>query len=408
MPPNLHRQYKARDDTTPIAVAVPAQNDPNQIYAGLPLGVATQLPFSLNAQFDIDVARRGIQHEPLNAWLFKRLAELAASVALERLESEPVAAWRAIPLRAEQAFPVDSWVGEHIAELVASVQERVRRRFRIHVSDEARRLRSLAYETEALDGLLEQKEIDGLRPGRTLFPRLARDRDGRWRVVLAEIGGATLINVRESLMLLDWEDDDLGPRDVRWFIKLARAAIEAGLGNILESLPSVVTSDAKRIVPPVPDTEGELLLRTAQNDSLASRLGLAHVVDPVYLSRWTDAVVVRKWLEANAMLRKLLMLRARSVRWLPATMTIQFGSMTMRCARCAMRSPRSTRMCDRNSGSASGGRSKSTSNAGKDRSGLRVLSGPRKPTCQPRSRIVATGGARQPADARIELDTSSL
>ncbi len=303
MPPSLHRRYKAREDTTPIAVAVPAQSDPGQIYAGLPLGVGTQLPLSVNAQFDIDVARRGIQHEPLNAWLFERLAELTASVALERLANNPATAWRAIPQRAEQAFSADAWVADRIAELVGSVQARVRRSFRISITGEERRLRTLAYEAEAVDGLLTQKEIGGLRPGLTLLPRSARDPEGRWRRILGEIGGASLVDVEESLRLLDWEDDDLGPRDVRWFIKLARAAIEADLGNTLWSLRSVVAANGNRIVPPMADVEGELLLRSAHDDSLAARIGLAHVIDPVYLSRWTDAVVVRQWLEQNEMLR---------------------------------------------------------------------------------------------------------
>jgi len=55
-----------------------------------------------------------IQHEPLNAWLFERLAELNASVALERLANDPATAWRAIPLRAEEAFSADAWVADRI------------------------------------------------------------------------------------------------------------------------------------------------------------------------------------------------------------------------------------------------------------------------------------------------------
>ncbi len=115
----------------------------------------------------------------------------------------------------------------------------VRRRFRIRTEGKECRLQRLAYETGALDGLLAQTEISGLRPGLTLLPHPARDRDNRWRSVLDEIGGATLVDVRESLKLLDWEDDALDGRDVRWFIKLARAAIEANLGSNLSSLRSL-------------------------------------------------------------------------------------------------------------------------------------------------------------------------
>jgi hypothetical protein len=115
MPLKLRRRYKAREDKTPIAVVLPTEEELGQIYAGLPLGISTHLPFSPNAQFDVDVARRGIQHEPLNKWLFKSLSELTASVALHLLKDDPPEAWRAIPLKKEQAFSADDWIAERIA-----------------------------------------------------------------------------------------------------------------------------------------------------------------------------------------------------------------------------------------------------------------------------------------------------
>src|SRR5262249_20650178 len=54
MPAHLRRRHKASDESTPIAVALPTHEEPAQIYAGLSLGVGTGIPFSINAQFDID------------------------------------------------------------------------------------------------------------------------------------------------------------------------------------------------------------------------------------------------------------------------------------------------------------------------------------------------------------------
>ena len=108
MPPQIHRRHKAHDDTTPIAIAVPNELERGQLYAGLPVSALTELPFSMNAQFDIDVARRGIQHERLNSWLFEQLVNLTSAVALYRLTDEPSEAWGAIPIRSEQAFAADS------------------------------------------------------------------------------------------------------------------------------------------------------------------------------------------------------------------------------------------------------------------------------------------------------------
>ncbi len=303
VPPNLKRLHKAMGETTPIGVALPGRpDDRGKLCAGLPLGIPTQLPISLNAQFDMDTARGAIQHVKLNEWLLGRITEVVTAVALDRLHKDPTEAWKAIPLRQEQTVPDDDWLSERITELVETIQARVRRRFNITIAGEQRRLREIAYEAVPLEGLIGQREVTGLRPKLWLLPKNTRDKEGRWRAILAELGGATLIDVEEATRLFDWEDDDLGQRDVRWFIKLARAALDEDLGEQLWYRRSVLTADDRRIVPPTPHVEGQLLLRSARPDSLASRLGLAHAVHPAYLSRWSDAVVVRKWLEENKML----------------------------------------------------------------------------------------------------------
>jgi hypothetical protein len=303
MPAQFRRRYKAREDTTPIGVAAPSQPERGQLYAGLPLGPQSDLPFSANAQFDIDVARRGIQHERLNSWLLEQFGDLIAGVALHRLANEPSEAWSVIPLTAEAGFAADGWVASRMSSLVEVVLGHLRRRFRLHVGGDTWRLKQLAYEDEQLEELLTQAEIDGLRPSLTLLPGSVRDQMGRWRAVLQELGGATLVDVEESLRLLDWDDKNLGPRHVKWFIRLARAAIEADLGTTLWQLRSVLAADGRRIVPPMAHVEGELLLRRAESNSLAVRLGLAHVVDPAYLSDSVDARIVRAWLEEHEMLR---------------------------------------------------------------------------------------------------------
>jgi hypothetical protein len=304
LPKHYRRAYKARGEATPIAIAIPDQDDsPRYLYAGLPVAAAPDLPFSLNAQFDIDLARRGIQHEQLNDWLFARVGELAAGVALEWLRDQPARAWRAIPLKGELGEQLDPWLHERLTELTDITQTRVRRGFRLSTRNAELRLKDVVYEVESLAGLLEQHEVDGLRPKQVLLPKSARGKTDRWRRALAELGAGKPIDVAEALELLDWEEDELGPHEVQWFIKLARAALEEELGRTLWSQRSVVALGGMRIVPPMPHVEGQLLLRHPHDESLAARLGIAHVIHPAYLSRWTDAVSVRTWLEENEMLR---------------------------------------------------------------------------------------------------------
>jgi hypothetical protein len=305
MPPTVQRRYKARLDAMPIAIAIPEAVGGHvaSFYAGLPVALAPGLTFHANAQFDIDLARRGIQHEHLNEWCFERIAELAASAVRTRFLEHPGRAWPVFPLATDLGTVDDRWLGGQIAALVDTVQSRVRDSFAIKVGSTTKSLTELAYEDAPVEGLLGQHEVDGLRPGRTLLPRSARGTGGRWRDVLAALGSAERIDVDDALHLFDWQDDDLGPHDIKWFIKLACAGVEAGLGRRMWNQRCVITADGKRIVPPLPDHEGELLLRQAGDNSLAARLGFAYVIDPAYLTRGAAATLVRGWLESEGMLR---------------------------------------------------------------------------------------------------------
>jgi hypothetical protein len=305
MPPTLQRRYKASLNAMPIAIAIPGEEegDAASLYAGLPVAYAPGLTFHANAQFDIDLARQGIQHEDLNKWCFERIAELAASVVLTRFLEHPARAWQVIPLLSDLGTVGDRWLGERIAALVDTVHERVRQSFAIKIGSTTKNLKELAYEDAPIEGLLTQHELDGLRPGMTLLPRSARGTGDRWRDALAALGSAERVDVDDAVALFDWSDDDLGPHDVKWFIKLARAGVEAGLGEEMWLQRCVITAVGERIVPPLPEDEGELLLRQVQDNALATRLGFAHVIDPAYLAHSAAARIVREWLESQGMLR---------------------------------------------------------------------------------------------------------
>jgi hypothetical protein len=304
VPATVQRRYKKMGTTTPLALAVPDRGGAQaQLYAGLSLGIETRLPFSLNAQFDVDLARRSIQHESLNEWLLARLGELAAGVALSRLATQPKEAWKTIPLRGDSEVGDERWLSSELASVIDKVQKRVRRGFSIPIRGAQRQLRDVAYEEDDIDGVIGEHEASLLRPRLVLLPRELRDRSQRWRGVLSELGWASAIDVGEALTLLNLPDDALGPHEAKWFIRLARATIDASLGTTLWNQRSVVTAEGVRIVPPMADVEGELLLLGAPRGSLAIRLRIAHLIDPAYLSRSHDAAVVRQWLEEHEMLR---------------------------------------------------------------------------------------------------------
>ncbi len=308
VPTTLKRQNKAIGESTPVAIAIPLKKEETgKLYAGLPLDIEMQLPFSLNAQFDPDTARHGIQHDKLNEWLFRRIAELVGAVALHLATHEPTLVWRTVALRSEQDVSGDEWVSRQIAYLVATTQKTVGKLLTISIDDLQKRLRDIVYEVERIDQLIGQAEVDGLMPnlGRTLLPSRYRDEQGRWRLVLSELDEPTEISVSDAITLFDWEADDLAHRDVDWFIKLAHAALEENLGSTIYLQKSVVTSDGSRIVPPLPNYEGKVLTTTEHGDLLAFRLGLAHAIHPAYLSSSAEATVIRRWLEDNDMLHEI-------------------------------------------------------------------------------------------------------
>ncbi|MER8573477.1 hypothetical protein [Mesorhizobium sp. M1374] len=297
-PRGLQRRYKAIGETTPLSVALPASPDEEGwLYAGLPIGEANRLPFSLHAQFDVDTARRSVQREKLNEWLFARLGEFAAALAVYLFRTQPAEAWKAVPLRHEAVAASERWLSDRFLELTDTIRQKVKRSAVIQVEGAERKLREIVFEDSALTGLIGQGEATGLRPNCVLLPDSCRDPERRWRSVLAELDERSAIDVAESISLFDWQDEDLSHRDVRWFIRLAHVAIKEGEEAILGRVRCIVTDDGARIVPPVAEEDGEMLLSSRATNALVSRLGLARALHPVYLSRWPPAEAVRKWLE---------------------------------------------------------------------------------------------------------------
>ncbi len=309
---DLRGRYKVKADPSPLGIVIPEEGGAGtmKIYAGLPICPARGLPLGLHAQFDPDLARQALLEGRLNEWLLGRLAELAAGAALHRFLEEPAQAWHGVPLRSdrepgENDEPLeDDWLEGRLRDFVDRVQRRVRRGFRITLNGEQYKLSDLCYECQELDGLLDQRDVDLLGFGQVLVPKRARDRAGRWRRVLSELAASLELGVENALELLDRSDGELKGHSVRWFIRLARAAIDAGHGETLWSRRSVITAEGERIVPPMPNCEGELLLRRAQRRSLAWRIGIAHQIAPEYLGRSADATVVREWLSENDMLHE--------------------------------------------------------------------------------------------------------
>lgn len=299
-PKRLHKQT---GPVTPLAVAVPDHGTGRgRIFAGLPLPTAVKWPFSINAQFDIDTPRKGVQKGDWNKWLLGRMVELVTGVARHRFNVDPGSGWTAVPLPTEAEEVPHEWLRAELEEAGGAILRRTMRGLGLRIKGADRQIRDLIFEAKELERLVSPEDLALIDDDGTALPKTHRDRSGRWRLVLAEHGEAYEIGVESALALLDLKDAELGERGVNWFIRFARAAISAGEGDALRWHQSMVLNDGSRVAPPAPDAQGELLVKRTRKDSLAARLGLARVIHRAYLTKNPEAAAVRRWLEREGIL----------------------------------------------------------------------------------------------------------
>jgi hypothetical protein len=299
------RRHKATGRTTQIGVAVPDSADTGAalLYAGLPLGdTRIGFPFSANAQFNVDTARTGAQHDEWNGWLLDRVVDLTVAVARQRFATEPSTGWISVPLVTEAETIDDRWLQGRLVAGARAVQERLVRALTFEIGGANRRTRDLVYEARPFERILSGDDLVRLHPDLAPLPWPMRDRGGRWRTVLAEIDLAQEVEADDALRLLEFDNEQLGTRPVSWFIRFARAAISSGEEAGLLWRSSVVLADGSRIRPLAPDVEAAVLVRKTRKGSLATQLGLARVIHGAYLTASPEATAVRRWLENSGIL----------------------------------------------------------------------------------------------------------
>ena len=290
VPADQKRTHKATGDVTQLSVAISENSESGVLSAGLPLDFAYKLPISLNAQFDPDLSRRGVQAKPWNKWLFERLAELTSAVALNRFQVDAKAGWYAVPLRGENET-ADDWTNSRLSDLIGSVQNRVLTKVRLRLGDREASLGQLSFVDESAVGLLTEADLQCLAPASTPLKSLACDKRGRWRRVLVELDAGTKLGIQDAISLLQLPNGELGLRGPDWFVRLADSALKNGLGDRLELEKSVLCDDGTLEAP-----RGDILLVKEQGqESTAARLGFQKRLAPVYFAE-TTSVAVRSWI----------------------------------------------------------------------------------------------------------------
>ena len=290
------RRGKVVDDDVPLAVAVPSEPQEGLLFSGLPTGESIGLPFDVGGPFESDVSRERLDTgSTWNTWLLDETRKLVQAIAAHELKDNPGRAWTLVGLRSEArgVAAKSPWLSERLEEFVER-EQRALVAAQVVLNDRAEvRLRELVYESPALTSVLNEAEVEAVRPGFRCLPRAARD-EHRWRLVLQEILDGAEVGVSEAVKLFDHELAD--KKKPTWFVALAACAVHAGLGDELFNAKSVMLSDGERIAPSRNGQGCLLVSRTLAGTNLVARLALALQIHPAYATRSSQAIAVRGFL----------------------------------------------------------------------------------------------------------------
>ncbi|MES0198875.1 hypothetical protein [Mesorhizobium sp. M0011] len=272
------RSNKATGDTTPIGICVPADGVRTlRLYDRMPLPVFTGLTIGLNAQFDPDSARSMLQPNKWNEARFVDLSRLVAWAALQAFTLDTAAAWSHVPLKTE-ADQGEGWTQTRIKELVASCHDELRERLAVSTGAGTTALSDLVYEDEELEPLLTEQDVERLRPDSVAMPQAGRDSDGRWRLVLDELGQSEGVGLVDALNVIDGDEG----RSPGWYVTFAALAEANGLTREFVSRPGILLEDGTATVRPQ-QTDTWVLVKRGSPDALATRLKLARRIHPAYI-----------------------------------------------------------------------------------------------------------------------------
>lgn len=301
-PPTAERSGKKTPPQIPFALAYSDSVTTGRLFAGLPLAVGASLPFHLNAMFDPNASRTDLLAGGWNDWILDRATDFASAAALHRLAHDTARGWAAVPLTSEVAGLSNHWLAERLGKLVAAVQESVRSSGQIQATGGLELLSDCQPECDALESLLSDTEVERLT-GSPTIPRSARDDEGRWRLVLRELGFNAQLAVDEALEMCDWDDLD---RPGAWFVSLIDVALDERdwAEPQARQRRCLLLSNGGRISPDEAVASGLLLgISTDGPKSLGEYLGLLRPVDVAFLSHAPDATRVRGWLTDEVGLR---------------------------------------------------------------------------------------------------------
>lgn len=301
VPGHLHPAHKARAEETRISIAVPSSAGAGSLYVGFKTRVAVGLSFSLDAQFDPSTTREALIESPWNNWLIERCGDVLGEIAYGRMLSAPKDAWRFVPVAvdyignegdrwlrggfAKSFETVRDWLGEHAAILIGGAP--------VALSD-------IAYEYADLSDLLTDADIEALAEGSRALPRDVRDKGGRWRTVLDQIGVCATVGTTE--LLEGFKQSLFQPKGASWWVKAARALVETHADEELFDVPFWLTDEGRAVVCKREGDTAKPLVLGGEFSVFSLRWNLLDRLHAAYGIE-KDGDVAIKWLDEHAAFR---------------------------------------------------------------------------------------------------------
>ncbi|MER7831981.1 hypothetical protein [Streptomyces sp. NPDC095602] len=252
--PEWERSHKALGSVVPVGVALPLEGEvTGSVHAGLPVA-PLDVAARVHTQFDPVASREGFADSSLNAQLVPVVADLWEAAVRDVLERVDPTAWHLVPLpRPAGPAPAQRLQDRIRAELLSRARRSLAAQLALPVAEggPAVPLSDVAVEEAALSGVLDDSDIARLGHARYALPAAVRDRNGRWRNVLADWRAAGAASLRAEVRVMDalalFSDDAW--QDVTRFVRLAAVALEAGHEYVLASRTCLVTADGRRLRP---------------------------------------------------------------------------------------------------------------------------------------------------------------
>ncbi len=297
VPAHLKRAHKAKGHFTPISFAVPDIDIGTGLFIAFKTRVQTSLAISIDAQFDPSTAREELIDNAWNRWLINRCASVIAAVAIEIIGRKPAEVWRLVPLSTEMigASP-EQWPGKQFFDALERVREAVGQSA-ILIDGEYILLAETAYEVENLTPLLDSDDVQNLSGGKKVIPRDIRDTEGRWRLVLDDIGVCQVVD--SGRLLTGMAGGHFVSKSPQWWVEAGAILVESYPSEKIFGQPFLLSADQQVVSCAKAGSTSRLLVSGDGVSAFARRWRLLDKLHDVY-GHPGAGERVRDWLTRRA------------------------------------------------------------------------------------------------------------